>query len=252
MATQEMHEITPSAEGQERPEASFRPVRTGKISDDIRRQLETAIFNGQFKPGDRLPPERVLVERFAASRSSVREALRSLQSGGLVTVRPGSGGGAYVAAPYVELMNSTLWAILKTNHIDERELYQARLLLEPGIAEMAARRVTEADLALLRAAIQERQQLQLSGQATAGASHNFHLLMAEASGSKLLGVLMSSLMELANRTAEHRRPARSSSPHIVHAHERIVDALARGDGDLARRLTHEHVLELMAEIGVAP
>ncbi|HEX6511658.1 MAG TPA: GntR family transcriptional regulator, partial [Chloroflexota bacterium] len=77
----------------------FRSVRTRRVSEQIEQQLAAAIFAGKLKPGDRLPPERELVERFEASRASVREATRALELAGLITIRPGAGGGAYVTTP---------------------------------------------------------------------------------------------------------------------------------------------------------
>src|SRR5581483_8960071 len=125
----------------------FTSVRSRRVSDQIAEQLQAAIFAGKLKPGDRLPPERELVERFEASRASVREATRALELTGLIAVRPGAGGGAYVTVPNFDLLANALRTMLRANRFDASDLYQARLLLEPGIAEIAARLAEPEDVA---------------------------------------------------------------------------------------------------------
>jgi len=227
-------------------EELFRSVRTGRISEQIAEQLQQAIFSGRLKPGDRLPPEREMVERFQASRATVREAVRGLEQAGLIAVRPGAGGGAYVAEPNFDLVANALRTMLLANRFDLAELYQARLLLEPGIAAIAAQLADADDLSLLRAALGEGRERLIRQADTAPASYNFHFLLAKAAKSNLLLMLVSSLLDLVHRAdLEGSTPPR---PEVVRAHENIVRAIERHDGAAARKATEEHLLELQQQI----
>src|SRR5262245_7819270 len=77
----------------------FTKVRVGRVSEEVVKQVQEAIFSGELKPGDRLPPERELAEQFGLSRMSVRDALRTLESSGLVKIKVGSSGGAFIREP---------------------------------------------------------------------------------------------------------------------------------------------------------
>ncbi|MBV9121103.1 MAG: FadR family transcriptional regulator [Chloroflexi bacterium] len=227
---------------------TFRSVRTRRISEQIAEQLQSAIFAGKLKPGDRLPPERELVERFEASRASIREATRSLELAGLVTIRPGAGGGAYVTTPDFDVVANVLRTLLLTNQFDLRELYQARLLLEPGIAEIAAETAGDDDIALLEESLQEGRELLTQRAGTAPASYNFHFLLAKAAKSNLLLMLISSLLDLLHRSDQQEGAPTDHSPHIVESHEAIVEAIRRRDPAAARRATEEHLLDLQRQI----
>jgi GntR family transcriptional regulator, transcriptional repressor for pyruvate dehydrogenase complex len=222
----------------------FRSVRTRRVSEQIVQQLQAAIFAGKLKPGDKLPPERELVERFQASRASVREATRTLELAGLVDIRPGAGGGAYVTTPDFDLVADALRTMLRAGRFELTELYQARLLLEPGIAKVAADVADAEDIALLRASLEEGRELLARNAQTAPASYNFHFLLAKAAKSNLLLMLISSLLDLVHKSDQTRAGPRLS-PAIVEAHEAIVDAIERHDPQAARRLTAEHLLQVL-------
>jgi len=226
----------------------FHSVRSGRVSEQIAEQLQAAIFSGELKPGDRLPPERELVERFEASRASVREATRSLQLAGLISIRPGAGGGAYVTTPNFELVARALQTMLQAGTFEPTELYQARLLLEPGIAEIAAREADPDDVSLLRASLEEGRQRMVRRADTAPASYTFHFLLAKAAKSNLLLMLVSSLLDLVHKSDQEAGDTRRPSPSIVRAHEAIVSAIERHDADGARQATTEHLLKLQSQV----
>lgn len=226
---------------------AFHSVRSRRVSEQIVAQLEEAIFAGRLRPGDRLPPERELVEQFQASRASVREATRTLELTGLISIRPGAGGGAYVTAPKFDLVANALRTMLQAGSFELTELYQARLLLEPGVAETAARLADAEDIALLRASLQEGRDALARKIQTAPASYTFHFLLAKAAKSNLLLMLISSLMDLVHKSDQAGARPRLSPP-IVRAHEAIVDAIERHDAAEARRLTAEHLLQVQAQV----
>jgi GntR family transcriptional repressor for pyruvate dehydrogenase complex len=116
------------------------PVKSIRIYEDIVRQVKALIADGRLTSGDRLPPERELAERFRVSRTSVREALRALQSRGLIEIRAGEG--AFVQDVSVEALIEPLALVILPHREAVGELFEARLLLEPAIAALAARRAS--------------------------------------------------------------------------------------------------------------
>src|SRR5881396_1311475 len=112
------------------------PIKSTRIYEEIVRQVKQMIAEGRLKSGDRLPPERDLAEKFVVSRSSVREALRALESLGLVEIRPGEG--TFVREVSVESLIEPLALMMVSQRGALAELFEARRLLEPGIAALAA------------------------------------------------------------------------------------------------------------------
>lgn len=225
--------------------ALFQPIRGHRLSAQIAEQLQLAIFSGAIPEGARLPPERALVERFQASRASVQEAIHMLEMQGLVTIRRGSSGGAFVTKPDFAKVAAMLQTVVRANRFDVTELYQARQLIEPGIAEIAARVAGSEDIAMLRAAIQASRERFARGERVYPVSHNFHYLLARATGSDLFVMLVSSLLSV--RESQRRRGRSSSDQIRICAHEQIVDAIERHDGEAAKRATADHITHLLLE-----
>src|SRR5215475_10055277 len=120
------------------------PIKSTRIYEEIVRQVKQLIAEGKLKSGDQLPPERDLAEKFMVSRTSVREALRALQSRGLVDIRAGEG--AFVRDISVETLIEPLALVILPHREAVGELFEARRLLEPAIAALAARRATAEEL----------------------------------------------------------------------------------------------------------
>src|ERR671937_3249214 len=118
----------------ERPPSSMdlAPVKSTRIYEEIVRQIKAMISEGRLKSGDQLPPERDLAEKFLVSRTSVREALRALESVGLIEIRPGEG--TFVREVSVDALVEPLALVLLSQRAMIAELFEARRLLEPAIA----------------------------------------------------------------------------------------------------------------------
>lgn len=173
----------------------------------------------------------------------MQAAIRQLELTGLVTIRRGSGGGAFVTKPDFARVSSMLHTMLRGNHFEIGDLYEARLLIEPGIAEIAAERANQEDIAAMRAFV-------ASGRADrpqrGSIGRHFHYLLARATRNNLLVMLVSSLLSVADAAPTRTR---TSSVEIRHeAHERIVDAIERRDGVKARRVATEHLTQLLREV----
>src|ERR687891_891705 len=115
-----------------KPAMGIEPIKSTRIYEEIVRQIRQMISEGRLKSGDQLPPERDLAEKFVVSRTSVREALRALESVGLIEIRPGEG--TFVREVSVDALVEPLALVLLSQRAMIEELFEARRLLEPAIA----------------------------------------------------------------------------------------------------------------------
>lgn len=117
---------------------TFKPIRKRLLSKEVEQQLRQAIVTGVYRPGDRLPSERELSEQFKISRATVREALRHLQSNGLILIKRGVDAGAYVSelepGPITESFNN----LIRLGKVNFAHLMHARLYIEPPATRVAA------------------------------------------------------------------------------------------------------------------
>src|SRR3989441_7289244 len=125
-------------------EMGIEPIKSTRIYEAIVRQVKAMISEGRLKSGDQLPPERDLAEKFLVSRTSVREALRALESLGLIEIRPGEG--TFVREISIESHIQPLALVMASHREAIGELFEARRLLEPLIAGLAAARATRDDV----------------------------------------------------------------------------------------------------------
>ena len=130
------------------------PIKSTRIYEEIVRQVKAMIAEGRLKGGDRLPPERDLAEKFVVSRTSVREALRALESLGLVEIRPGEG--TFVREVSVEALIEPLALLMVSQREAIGELFEARRLLEPALAALAASRATPEEIQEMERILEEQ------------------------------------------------------------------------------------------------
>ena len=117
--------------------ALLEPVKRSRIYEHIVDQIHALIREGRWEPGDQIPPERELAERFRVSRTSVREALRALEMQGMIESR--QGGGTFVRSANAEALIPPLTAAILRGQRELPEVLEVRELIEPGIARLAAK-----------------------------------------------------------------------------------------------------------------
>jgi len=224
----------------------FYPVKSGKISELIVRQIKNTILNGTMKPGDRLPPERELVKRFRASRISVREALKSLETSGLLTIKPGSG--VFVAEMNSKSLSQSLSSILRIQKASINDLTEARIILEPNIVKLASERITPEDLLKLEQNIEETSALVHSNSPAPSLNIEFHSLIAEFTHNPVINLTMKTLFDvLKEMTLEitDNLPKRiETSGHAVTYHKEIVRALQERNSEKVYELMRKHILQI--------
>jgi GntR family transcriptional repressor for pyruvate dehydrogenase complex len=224
----------------------FRPVKIGKISPLIVRQIKNAILNGTMKPGDRLPPERELTEHFQASRISVREALKSLETSGLLTIKPGSG--AFVAEVSPKPLSESLSSILRIQRTSMNDLTEARIILEPSIARLACERMTSQELQKLETNIQETLKVLKSGSPAPIQNIEFHSIIANATHNPVIILTVNPLFDvLKEMNLEMRKniPNRMEvSSQSVTYHKKILKAFRERDSQKVHELMLKHIFQM--------
>lgn len=186
-----------------------RPTRRARLFEDISDDLLGQIQRGELKPGDRLPPERTLVEMYGVSRTAVREALRALTARGLVESHVGRG--TFVRRPTTEHLTQKLQLIF-ADTATPAQVRAARLLVESEVAACAAEHRTATTLAAL-----------VEAAAAGRRSEGYYRALATAGKVPLLGPVLSALRGIEGELR--------SEPLAV---RRVVEAVAAGDDDAAR------------------
>lgn len=225
---------------------SFQPVKNGKISERIAQQIKSSVLSGTMKPGDRLPPERELVQKFQASRISVREALKSLEAFGLLTIRPGSG--VFVAEVSSKPVTESLSNILRMQKASLNDLTEARLILEPSIARLACKKISPEYLLRLEENIKEAAAKVRSQFSARLRNIEFHCILAESTGNSALNLTVKTLLDVQSQMSseilDHSLRNIDVSRKAVSDHKKIVKALREKAPKKVHDLMLEHILQI--------
>lgn len=219
---------------------SVEPIRSTRIYAEIVRQIKLLIAEGQLKSGDRLPPERDLAEKFMVSRTSVREALRSLESMGLIEIRAGEG--TFIREISVESLIEPLALVILDQREAVAELYEARRLMEPDIAALAARRATKEELQEMERILDEQSKEVAAGRTGLAQDAAFHTALANSAHNRAISRIVTALMDLLTQSREEslHTPGRPQRSH--QDHRRILAAISARDEAGARRVMTEHLV----------
>ena len=223
--------------------------RADKMAEVVARAIVHDIVNLGLTEGDTLPPEAVMLERYGAGRASIREALRILEVHGLITIKTGPGGGPIVATPTSRSFGRIATLFFQLDGARFRELVEARSVLEPVMARIAAQRQLPETVSALRANVEAG--LQAEGNLQAGNRRNaqlgteFHGLLAGASGNKVLDLISKALKEVFNERVSTALWPAADRPRIHLEHEAIVIAIEDSDGEEAEKLTKQHMEEMV-------
>lgn len=220
---------------------SERP-KTYKLVAD---QLLELIAAGRLRPGDPVPPERELVENYRVGRSSVREALRMLESQGLIEAR---GHSTFTVSHARNTLNQSLELLLSVAEADLHELFEIRRILEGECAALAAARRREADLVRMRAAIAEMESSIGSEDDYIAADLEFHLTIAEATGNRVAALLMHALRDQLHRALGTVYQIPHSAERSLAQHREIVEAIGARRPDEARAAMQAHIGRVEREI----
>lgn len=220
-------------------------VEKKRAYEDIVLQIRTLISKGMLKQGDHLPAERELTEAFKVSRTTVREAIRTLESMKLVQSRHGDG--TYVLATSEESLVQPLAAALFTERDDIIDIFYIRKIIEPYVAQMAAQNATPQEIENMKKVLQEQQACIKEGKNIIETDSMFHSLLAKAAKNRVMERLLIVLIDLLKQTREKylagdendRRAKRS-----LQGHEKVLAAIQNGDSAAAQKAMLKHLEDI--------
>jgi GntR family transcriptional repressor for pyruvate dehydrogenase complex len=223
---------------------AFAPIERRKVYEQVSERLE-AQLGTTLKAGTALPPERELAERYGVGRSSVREALRMLESRGLIESR---GSGTFVVAAWRNPFQEPLSVVVAGEDVDRAQLFEVRRLLEAEAAALAAKRRTIDQLNLMHETTDDMEIELDSAERFIAADIRYHLAIAEATGNRLLLRLMQAIREGLTEMFGTVFKFPGGPERSVAQHRLINEAIEAEDAERSRQLMTEHILRVEQEL----
>lgn len=212
-------------------------LRGARLHEGIVLRLRDLIRQGELRHGSRLPPERALAEQFGVGRSSVREAIRSLELQGLVVTRRGSG--SFVNTRSLDAVTTLLAPGNGSGGLED--IFEMRHLLEPQIAALAARRATAGDIERLAAILEEQQRQIREGETGVDADTEFHFTLATATHNPALVKVVNAIEDVLRRSRDRYLQQAGRPERSLHSHHEIL-AMVRAGDDAGARCAMDHHL----------
>jgi GntR family transcriptional regulator, transcriptional repressor for pyruvate dehydrogenase complex len=218
---------------------SFSALEKTSVGLQAADAIKALIVSGELKPGDTLPPERELATMLGISRPSLREAIRVLSA--LNVVEPRHGGGTYVTSLDPRQLAQPINFLLQVDRMAFRYLLEVRQVLEVGAARLAAPRITDEQLAVLRELTEQAEHVIGRPEQFLRFDFEIHTAIIEATGNPIYISLYQSIADLSieSRKRTARSPATRRNAHAGHL--AIVEALTSRDSDAAAAAMHEHL-----------
>jgi len=221
----------------------YTTIRTSRLYEQIVQQIEESILKGTLKPGDQLPAERDLAQRFGVSRTAVREAVKALREKGLVEAY--SGRGTFITSGTSQAIRQSLDMMMKIGPTDGSiHLAEVRAVLEPEIAALAATRAEEQHIAAMREAFEVMDRSRQDPVAFIEADLDFHLALAEAAANPLILSLIDPIVGLLREQRMRIFHVEGGPERGQYHHKRILDAVMQRDIEKARAAMRAHLQQV--------
>ena len=220
------------------PELAFQQVKTRRVFEEICEQIRQRLATGVLKPGDKLPAERDLALEFKVSRPAVREALRTLEISGVVSLQKGVKGGAFIRDGNPALLTQSLQDLMFLGRVSLRSLAEARVLINGVVIRLACERATEEDFQDIEDNIDFIESSDdIEHRADAGVL--FFRLIARATRNEVLMMLVDSLSDIIRYVID--KTGRVARPELVVVRRRVLKAMRARDADAAAKALNEYM-----------
>ena len=226
-----------------------RPVRTVRTFEGVVNQVREMLSAGELNPGERLPSEREFARQLKVSRSALREGLRTLEIAGIVELRKGRSGGAFITRGNQQVVSDSMADLLRLGDISWHHLTEARIWIEEVIVRMACTRATPEDIEALEENIREAMLLFEKGQLMAKTDVliDFHNVLAVATRNPVLVMITRMLTDTLRYFT--RRLGSETTREVFRSRRRFMTAFAKGDveaavAEMERNLRKVHRLYL--------
>jgi GntR family transcriptional regulator, transcriptional repressor for pyruvate dehydrogenase complex len=222
----------------------FHARQVTRPRDQVEKQIREAILTGQFAQGEKLPPETELASMFGVSRPTVREALGSLVSAGLIRKIPGVAGGSFVniVTPHSlgQMLSESMDTILRLGALDVAELTSVRRVLEVPAADWAAKNREQSHLDTLQSIVQKQRETTINDPEIPSYDLAFHTTIGHASGNRLLAAFIAAVHD-STHPAQYLEVTKEVAHRTVKQHMQILSAIEDQDADAARDAMAAHL-----------
>lgn len=219
----------------------FQAIKHQKIYQQVAEQIQSMLLDGTLNKGDRLPSERVLAEKFGVSRSSVREAIRALEIIGIIESR--QGGGNYIRSKFDQHVFEPLSVMFKLNKGTFHDILEYRMIFEPELAALAAKRITPEDAAILSKLAEELKSSK-NEKKSSKVDMQIHIKIVEISGNYLIQSTMMAVSVIMETFIQEARDLilqwQENREELLDIHCRMCQAIIDGDPQLAAHCSREH------------
>lgn len=222
------------------PAPNSRPRKTAML---LAQRIVDEIVDGGLEPNSPLLSEAAMLQKYQVARGTLREALRFLEIQSVLTIKTGPRGGAFVADPGSQPLASVISLLLQLNRTSFRSVVEARLLLEPILARLAATRRSDIELSDLATSIADMKDKIEDAREFLEINRGFHLTIAKAAGNPVLFHMAASLSWIEDGSVVGIDYTREARPPIISAHRRIYAAIEERDPELAEAAMRVHLGE---------
>jgi GntR family transcriptional regulator, transcriptional repressor for pyruvate dehydrogenase complex len=229
-------------------EQMYHAVTSERLSEAVVKQLEALIVAERLNAGDAIPSERRLSELFGVSRSVIREAMRTLERAGLVSIKPGRG--AFVLQPSAETVSRPLSFLVRMRRGTVRDCLEFRRFLEPAIARLAAQRRSDADLAALSRALEGMDAVTHDPEEFIEYDLGFHSALAEAATNPVFLLVLDSTIGLMQETRQKTMHISGIFERDRREHRAIFERIVAGDPDGAEQSMINHLASVARQLEI--
>jgi GntR family transcriptional repressor for pyruvate dehydrogenase complex len=211
------------------------PIRRARLNEGVVTRIKALIYSKELKVGEKLPSERDLASRLEVSRVTVREALRSLEQSGLIEIRPGVTGGAFVVYNLQKPLFDCVYDLFRGGSLTLSHFTEARKTIECFSIRRAVQNITEESIERL-SRINENMVADFDRERFVAQNMAFHMTIAELSGNPLISLMIQALFDLLKRLRPDFVQRNRFMRETFKRHEAIIEALRRKDASLCEEL----------------
>ena len=222
-------------------ESDFQAIRRNKVYEEVAKQIERLILK-KLKPGDKLPAERELAKMLRVSRSSIRDAIRSLELVGLV--EPRQGAGTVVREISADALLNPLANVLVYKRQQVSELLDFRKMLEPQLAARAAKHASAEEMAEMEEILRRQDEKLSRGELAIEEDSEFHYSVAMASDNRVVLKLLDVLMDLLRKTRKRSLQVEGRPQKSLAGHRQILAAIEKRDAEAAEAAMRRHIQDV--------
>ncbi len=231
------------------PHRRTRPARAHKAAMNIAQRIVEEISTNNYAPGTKLATEKEMLEEYGVGRGTLRESLRFLEMNGVITMKPGPGGGPICGAPDARDLAGTLGLFLQLQHTPFRAIVEVRRDIEPIIAGLAAQNATPEALGRIWQSVEAMREHLDDEKLFLEANERFHDCVAWASGNTVFALVIGSLHWITDGSPLGVDYPKERRNGVLAAHESVYKAISAHDVESARSAMAKHITEFDRYLG---